>query len=363
VVLAAFERKSEIAVEIGPGKRLTLKRSGAMVHASDGRRAPRIIVSPTIASLGLGLGERVYPGTLAFEPHANGGLRVTNLAPLEPYVEGVVAAELVLWSALPAELEAQAIMARTVVLATLEVRPFVWDTTADQAYLGRFLPGNSPGARRVAARLSDSVAITRGIVIARERGTFDARFHAACAGTTAVLRDVFPESADYATGVACATCRERLAFERGLGGPDPERPLGWTFTATAADLARVARALGVGTRVTRLTPHRVDSAGRWIEVRVTGNVKSAVVSYNDFRLRIGATQLRSSLILRTWPKPGDSIDNGLFFEGVGRGHGVGLCQEGSHDYAELGWEANRILAHYYPGTRVTTTIASATTRL
>ena len=57
----------------------------------------------------------------------------------------------------------------------------------------------------------------------------------------------------------------RVAFERGLGGPDPERPLGWTFTATAADLTRVARKLGVGTGVTRLVPHRIDSGGRWIE--------------------------------------------------------------------------------------------------
>jgi len=362
VVLAAFDGAQEVTIGVGPGQRLTLRRVGALVQASDGRRAARIVVAPTIPRLGLALGDRIYPGRLAVERRANGGLRVTNLAPLEQYVEGVVAAELVLWSALPAELEAQAILARTVALATLADRPFVWDTTADQVYLGRFVPGNSPSARRVAARLSDSVAITRGRVIVRADGTFDARFHAACGGTTAGLRDVFPESADYASGVTCAPCRQRVAFERGLGGPDPERPLGWTFTATAADLARVARKLGVGTRVARLAPHRVDHGGRWIEVRVTGDAGSRVMPYKDFRLLIGATSLHSGLVLRTWPKPGDAIENGLFFEGLGRGHGVGLCQEGSHDYAQLGWEAERILAHYYPGTSVASTSAAPATR-
>ena len=40
------------------------------------------------------------------------------------------------------------------------------------------------------------------------------------------------------------------------------------------------------------------------------------------------------------------------FYGRGWGHGVGLCQYGAMAMAEQGWTAEKILAHYYPGTTV-----------
>ena len=41
--------------------------------------------------------------------------------------------------------------------------------------------------------------------------------------------------------------------------------------------------------------------------------------------------------------------NDLVVSGRGFGHGVGLCQQGARGYAERGWSAEDILAHYYPG--------------
>jgi stage II sporulation protein D len=40
----------------------------------------------------------------------------------------------------------------------------------------------------------------------------------------------------------------------------------------------------------------------------------------------------------------------LVFSGHGWGHGVGMSQYGALGYAEHGWPAQQILAHYYPGT-------------
>ncbi len=53
-----------------------------------------------------------------------------------------------------------------------------------------------------------------------------------------------------------------------------------------------------------------------------------------------------------WPELGQRITSGLFFEGLGRGHGAGLCQEGAHEYAARSWSSQRILAHYLPGARL-----------
>ena len=40
----------------------------------------------------------------------------------------------------------------------------------------------------------------------------------------------------------------------------------------------------------------------------------------------------------------------LIIEGAGDGHGVGMSQDGALGYAQHGWSAAEILAHYYTGT-------------
>jgi stage II sporulation protein D len=40
----------------------------------------------------------------------------------------------------------------------------------------------------------------------------------------------------------------------------------------------------------------------------------------------------------------------VVFNGFGAGHGVGLCQWGAKEMAELGYSFGTILSYYYPGT-------------
>jgi SpoIID/LytB domain protein len=42
----------------------------------------------------------------------------------------------------------------------------------------------------------------------------------------------------------------------------------------------------------------------------------------------------------------------FLFSGHGWGHGVGMSQYGAYGYAQHGWTYDRILAHYYPGTKL-----------
>jgi stage II sporulation protein D len=44
--------------------------------------------------------------------------------------------------------------------------------------------------------------------------------------------------------------------------------------------------------------------------------------------------------------------NRLRFSGVGFGHGVGLCQNGTQKRAEARQSPAEIIAHYFPGTRL-----------
>jgi stage II sporulation protein D len=49
-------------------------------------------------------------------------------------------------------------------------------------------------------------------------------------------------------------------------------------------------------------------------------------------------------------------------QGVGRGHGIGLCQAGAKAMAEAGADFREILAHYYPNTVIITLGSAAPLR-
>jgi SpoIID/LytB domain protein len=45
-------------------------------------------------------------------------------------------------------------------------------------------------------------------------------------------------------------------------------------------------------------------------------------------------------------------DGTVTLHGIGQGHGVGLCQRGAHDLAELGSDFGQILDHFFPNTKL-----------
>src|SRR5919201_117019 len=66
-------------------------------------------------------------------------------------------------------------------------------------------------------------------------------------------------------------------------------------------------------------------------------------------MRVWLTALVAALAL-----PGAASAGTVFLlDGRGWGHGVGMSQWGAEGYARHGWDYRRILAHYYPTTRLT----------
>ena len=349
VRLARHEGEHGVQIEGATGGARWLEVERDAVRSSDGTRSARFEFEPESKAAGLTIDGRVYSGTLVVEPRPSGGLRVTNRVPLEDYVEGVVAAELVLWSAEPAELEAQAVAARTYALVSLARdghERFLWDDTRDQAYRGRFRPAND-GERRVAERLSRAVAATRGRVLVRHGDWYDARFHASCGGHTATLGDVFPaESLIFDGDVPCAPCREVGRAELVAGATSGR--VAWSARFPNEEVDRLARELRVGNRLASMRVARTDAHGRWLALEVTGDAGRRSVGWNEVRRRLGAGVLKGGVIVDVSPRADEPVTDGARFVGVGRGHGVGLCQIGAHELASQGWSSDRILAHYYP---------------
>ncbi|MCP3914443.1 MAG: SpoIID/LytB domain-containing protein [bacterium] len=351
VVLTALEGSPEVTVAGGRSGARKLRRVGDLVLDARGQAACVQEIVPSSKRYGLSVDGRTYRGRIIVEPHPERGLRAFNLVEIEDYVAGVVAAELVLWSAEPAELEAQAIAARTFAFYALGTlaRPFLRDDALDQAYRGVPNVRGGAGAQAVTNRLELALAATRGQVLVRGGQPVDARYHAACGGRTTSHELIF--GGPGAVPVDCMPCAERARSEV-KGSRDPRRPLGWSTTVPAKTLQRVAAEVGIGSQIERLTPQTEDRGGRWIDVRLDGSEGSTAIAFDDFRHMVGTQRVKSAHIVRTWPAVGERVEQGLFLEGIGRGHGVGLCQEGARDYALSGWSGEQILAHYFRGARI-----------
>jgi len=273
---------------------------------------------------------------------------------LEVYVRGVVAAELPLWSSLPAELQAQSICVRTYTLGALarqsDPEPFLWDGVQDQAYHGIFVPSANQGEQRAAVRLARAVEATRGQVLVANERLVDARYHAACGGYTADRAILFP-GAESSPSVECEPCQKRAAIEK-QDGPPKRRPLTWEAIWSRTELNRLAKDLGVGRTILGLEPGKQDAGGRWSSIQVQGDERVRDLPLQEWRRATGFGAWKSGSIVSIQATSANDAKQGLRVRGLGRGHGVGLCQEGLHDYAAMGWTDRAILSHYYPGAHV-----------
>jgi len=349
VRLANLASAKSLEIRDAAGASVKIERAGAAIVCDGARQAEARFAERGPWSVN----GRSYRGALLVRPGSGAsGFEVTNTLDLEDYIAGVVASELVLWSANPETLRAQAIAARSYAVSALDDRgarrtdPFLQSDTRDMAYAGAFVPKNER-EREIAAKLARAVESTRGRVLLEGERVVDARFHAACGGQTADARDVSPEARfECLRSVPCPACRKELGVERESAG-EP-----WSFTAQRAALDALAQRFRVGTRLERLRPVALDSGGRWLEVELVGPSGSARVRFEELRRALGTDKLLSSAIELTVPRAGDELGSTLRFEGRGRGHGVGLCQAAARDCASAGWSAERILAHYYPGARV-----------
>jgi stage II sporulation protein D len=68
------------------------------------------------------------------------------------------------------------------------------------------------------------------------------------------------------------------------------------------------------------------------------------------RLRLGVALVLAAVVAATAGTA--RAGTALIVTGHGWGHGVGLSQWGAYGYALHGWKYRRILAHYYPGTKM-----------
>jgi stage II sporulation protein D len=251
---------------------------------------------------------------------------------LDAYLAGVVPLEASAgWPR--AALEAQAIVARTFVLARRSAGR-AYDVVAgdrDQLYGGIGIE---------APAVTAAVNATTGQVIASDGAPAAVFFSACCGGHTASSAETWGGAPlPYLAGVPDPHC---------AAAPDyrwrQEYPIARVEAALGAKLG------GVAIRDARIDAR--DSSGRARTVTFSDGTHRAALSGAELRARLGAASLRSTLLARIAV---DTTQAGsvVAVEGGGRGHGVGLCQWGTRAMAADGADARDILAFYFPGTTVT----------
>lgn len=255
-------------------------------------------------------------------------LRLINELDVEEYLKGVVPIEISpTWN--PEALKIQAIIARTYVLHQRQVNLGkeydVLATTADQVYGGR-------GKEHPAA--NQAVADTSGLVLTFGGELILSAYHSTSAGPTEDASEVWGMDLPYLKGVSCPFDQNSPYYQWSKSfGMDAVQEL---FSKAGYEIGTIAS----------ITPFRWTEAGRVGQIRILHSQGELILKSEEFRRILGYTELPSTRFRI------EKIGREMQIQGNGYGHGVGLCQWGAKEMAEMGYGHDKILKYYYPGVRV-----------
>jgi stage II sporulation protein D len=275
---------------------------------------------------------------------------VINMVPPEPYLAGVVGAEMPgYWE--PEALKAQAIAARTYCFYVKKRfgTNRDWDikqTEAHQVYRGMAAES---------AQIWHAVNETKGQVIICKQSDgsediFPAYYSSTCGGHTENSKNVFGDSFAPLTGVPCPYCQD-VAKPKYFFWPMIQFDE-IDVTIRLRERYSQLKQLGNIINITVADQSDYGEFSRLTKIKLHGSTgKTDFLRAEDFRLTIDPTgrKLRSTIcqILKL-------SDKWAFFSGRGWGHGVGMCQCGAQGMAREGKDAKQILSYYFPRSKILT---------
>ena len=352
------DRDGRVAAEGRAGDRLSLSSQGGAVTLVGRAGSRRELAGPlSLAAVKpeavISVNQRRYRGTLSILA-ADSGVRIVNRVGVEAYLRGVVPRELgVRGPGDRAALEAQAVAARSYVVARLGNTSRAYDvtaTTADQVY---------GGVDAENALADAAVAATDGLVLTYNGRAVSAPYHSTCGGSTAAADEIWRSQtepylqrvSDRIPGTDRYYCdiAPRFRWERS-----------WRADSLTAVVERYLRSYA------QVPPGPVGEVRR---VDVDGETPSGRVAALWIETSRGRYRLRGNDVRYVLRSPSGELLNSTYFSpevvsspdgrltrltvrGRGYGHGVGMCQWGAIGRARAGQDFRTILRTYFPGTTV-----------
>lgn len=325
-----------------------------------------------------------------------------NHIPLERYLTSVISSEMSAKSSIEL-LKAQAVIARSWVLAqierseklkekqethetTLKLKDELikWYDREDHILFDVCADDHCQRFQGVTKIISDAsftaIEQTRGIVLMSGGNICDTRYSKCCGGVTESFENVWepvkhpylmsvvdykfePENfnLDFSDEMNCkkwikenpaAFCNttDRKILSHILVDYDRETKnfFRWKVEYTQDELASLIKkksGIDFGSIIDLVSVERGDSA-RLVRLKIIGSKKTLTVGKElEIRRLLSETHLYSSAFIVE--KIGKDIPEKFILFGAGWGHGVGMCQIGAAVMAEMGYNFDEILSHYF----------------
>jgi stage II sporulation protein D len=271
----------------------------------------------------------IYRGALRIEAMKD-GLSVTNVLGLDDYLLGTLGREMAASWELEA-LRTQAVASRTYALFMMSYpKNALYDveaTTQDQVY---------GGVLAETERVREAVHSTAGQYLSLNHRAIKAYFHSRCGGTTETAQTVWNEKrGEHKNRVACAYCQKN--------------PYVWTSSVPITEFLASLELPASVSKPFSLLPLQKTPSGRISSIHLSSGSTSKKITGDELRNALGYQRIKSTQM--KWKIDGDE----LHFQGVGAGHGVGMCQWGARYLAKQGKTYKEILLHFYPGALLTYT--------
>lgn len=257
-----------------------------------------------------------------------GRILVVNELGLDDYLRGVVSYEVAHYWPLEA-LKAQAIIARTYALYQKQfTKNKYFDLTSDvysQVY------GGKAGERW---RTNRAVDLTRAKVLTFQGNLFPAYYHATCAGKTEDASELWKIDLAPLKGVVCGFCSDSPHFR-------------WQAQITLEEMIKKLIKKGFSVEdISEIEIAAFSPSGRVSALNIKGSNAGLKITAKDFRQALGPDVIRSlNFTVRI-------ISGIAYIDGLGWGHGVGLCQWGMYQMAEDGYKHMQILEYYFPQSKL-----------
>lgn len=254
-------------------------------------------------------------------------LLVINHVDVEDYLKGVLYHEVSHWWPIEA-LKAQAITARTYALYQQSMRRGKdFDLTNDiysQVYGGKVSEK---------WRTNRAVELTRGRILVFNGKIFPSYYHATCGGHTEDASNLWNIDLPPLKGVKTNFCTRspHYKWRRKIPMPNVEYKLN-----QAGYSIKNLRGIAIKDK---------NSSGRIETLTLIGDVNTDIPAKN-FRLAVSPNIIRSTNFSV------GAIGGNLIFNGLGWGHGVGMCQWGAYFLSARRYKVDEILRHYYPGSEI-----------
>lgn len=325
--LASSTNLAHITLEAGDSEIVLKRDNGATANVGT---SVSVVPADPNAIIILDSPERSmqYRGVIEVSIKAN-ALKLVNIVKLEDYILGVVPAEMP--STFPEEaLKAQAIAARTYARNGEGRHKSDGYDLCDGEHCQVY-----GGALKERAKVTKAVLATTGMALTHNGHLIDAMYSADCGGTTQSFADSY--------GV------NEVPYLCTVNEPSNIQHTCWEKSCTLQELADILTKAGVqeasGLKSVKVV--KSSSSGRVISAEITGEKAVKLIS---------GAKLRSALKLKSTLFTMECQENGtLAIKGKGYGHGIGMCQMGAKALAEAphNYTFDRILGHYYPGTKIT----------